>query len=196
MPDSVEQIRAFVAVDSCAEAKAAVRGVQRQLDEVLPHGGVRWTKPDQLHLTLWFLGDVPSPRLPELSGALGGALAGAGRFRLRLDGLGAFPSPQAPRVLWVGLAGDLTRLLDVQGRVARAAGEFGDHQEARPFHPHLTLGRVNRTEARVSRAFQAFLAEARNPAPCEWEVREVRLLRSQLRPSGAEYSELAGFALA
>lgn len=191
-----DAIRAFVAVELGAEAREAVRTLQRQLDDALPRGSVRWTKPDQLHLTLWFLGEVPTPRVPELIQALGVALLGVARFHLHLDGLGAFPSPRAPRVLWVGLAGDLPPLLDAQGRVARAAGAFGDHQEARPFHPHLTVGRVNRPEAVVGRAFQAFLAEATAPAPCDWEVGVIRLIRSQLSSSGAVYSELARFDLA
>jgi 2'-5' RNA ligase len=189
-------VRAFVAVDLGDEAKDAVCAIQRQLEEVVPRGSVRWTKPDQLHLTLWFLGNVPAPRLPELCQAVGGGLTGVARFRLRLGSLGAFPSPRAPRVLWVGLEGDLPRLLEVQGRVARAAGAFGDHQEARPFHAHLTIGRVNRPEAPVGRAWQAFVAKRPAPAPCEREIGAVRLIRSRLRPDGAEYLELASFALA
>jgi len=193
--DPADAVRAFVAVDLGVEAKDAVRAIQRQFEDLVPRGCVRWTKSDQLHLTLCFLGNVPAPRLPELCLAVGGGLAGVARFRLRLGGLGAFPSPRAPRVLWVGLEGDLPRLLEVQDRVARAAGAFGDHQEARPFHPHLTIGRVNRPEARVGRAWQAFVGERTAPAPCEREIGAVRLMRSRLRPDGAEYAELASFAL-
>ena len=196
MPDPAELVRAFVAVDLGPEAKDAARALQRQLDEALPRGGVRWTRPDQLHLTLRFLGGVLATSLPELCQALDGALRGAPPFRLRLDTLGAFPSSRAPRVLWLGLEGDLPRLRDVQARVAQAAAAFGEHQEARPFHPHLTLGRVNRPEAAVGRAFQAWVAQAASPAPCAWEVEAVRLIQSRLRPAGAVYAELARFALA
>jgi RNA 2',3'-cyclic 3'-phosphodiesterase len=196
MSDLAEFVRAFVAVDLGPAAQEAARALQRELAAALPRGTVRWARPEQLHLTLWFLGNVVAERLPDLRQALGGALEGTNGFGLQLDRLGAFPSPRAPRVLWLGLGGDFARLGDLQERVARAAGPFGDHQEARAFHPHLTLGRVNRPDAAVGRAFQAFAGATRSPAPCAWEVGEVRCLQSRLRPSGAEYAELARFALA
>lgn len=195
MSDPVELIRAFVAVDLGPAAQEAACALQQKLAAGLPRGTVRWARPDQLHLTLWFLGDVVADRLPDLRQALGNALEGMNGFGLQLDRLGAFPSPRAPRVLWLGLGGDLARLGDLQERVARSAGPFGGHQETRAFHPHLTLGRVNRPDAAVGRAFQAFLADAPPLTPCAWRVETVRLIRSQLRPSGAEYSELAGFVL-
>lgn len=189
-------MRAFVAVDVGAEARRAMRDAQHQLEAALPHGAVRWTKPDQLHLTLWFLGETPEEQLPALGHALTSALAGAMRFRLRLAELGAFPTPRSPRVLWVGLAGDLPQLLDVQRRVAQTAGPFGDHQEPRSFHPHLTLGRVSRPDAAVGRAFADWLAGGPPITSCPWEVEAVRLIQSVLRPTGAEYTELARFELA
>lgn len=189
-------MRAFVAVDVGAEARRALRDAQHQLEAALPRGAVRWTKPDQLHLTLWFLGETPEEQLPALGHALACALNGAVRLRLHLAELGAFPAPRSPRVLWVGLAGDLDRLLDLQRRVAEAASPFGDHQEARSFQPHLTLGRVNRPDAAIGRAFADWVAGSPPIAPCAWEVETVRLIQSVLRPTGAEYSERARFELA
>lgn len=196
MPASDDQVRAFVAVELGAEAKAAAQATQQRLRQLFPHGGVRWAKPEQLHLTLRFLGDVSAERLPELTQALGHALAGVAPFTLHLHGCGVFPSPRAPRVLWLGLEGNLPALHDLRRRVSEAVVGFGDHAETHAFHPHLTLGRANRPDAAMARALQTFLADAAPRPPCPWEVGEVRLMRSQLRPSGAEHSELAGFSLA
>jgi 2'-5' RNA ligase len=189
-------MRAFVAVDIGAEARRAVCDLRHRLEAALARGAVRWTKPDQLHLTLWFLGELPGEQLPALCQALSSALNGATRFRLHLAGLGAFPTPRSPRVVWVGLAGHLPQLLDVQRRVAQAAGPFGERQEAHPFHPHLTLGRVNRPDAAVGRAFADWMAGSPPTGSCDWEVEAVRLIQSVLRPAGPEHTELARFELA
>lgn len=188
-------LRAFIAVELGAEAAVAVRSLQRELADAVPRGAVRWAKPDQLHLTLQFLGNVAADRVEALKSNLATTLAGNPAFTLRLDQIGVFPSLRAPRVIWVGLAGDLPALAALQGRVADASRDFGDHAEARDFHPHLTLGRVNRNSPRETREIEAALASQPPPPPAAWRVDEVRLVRSELQPTGAVYSVLARFAL-
>ncbi len=188
-------IRAFIAVELGVEAAAAVEAVQAAMTRAVPRGSVRWTRPEQIHLTLQFLGNVAADRIEDLQGKLVPALAGSPAFTLRLDRIGVFPSSGTPRVIWVGLGGDLPALLALQSRVADASRAFGDHDEAREFHPHLTLGRVNRIHSRAMHALTTTIGAQANPPPAAWRVGEVRLIRSELRPAGAVYTVLARFAL-
>lgn len=191
-----DTLRAFIAVELGDEAASVVRALQRQMADAVPRGAVRWAKPDQLHLTLQFLGNVANDRVEALKGSLAAAMAGTPAFTLRLDRVGAFPSLRAPRVIWVGLTGDVPALAALQSRVAGAIRDFGDHTETRDFHPHLTLGRVNRRDPWEARVLETVIASQPPPPPAAWRVDEVRLFRSALQPSGAVYSVLGRFALA
>lgn len=188
--------RCFVAIAVGETATAALRDLHQRLSRATPRRAVRWTPPDQWHLTLHFLGGVPVDRIAELEQSLRPSLAGARTFALRLEGLGAFPSPQAPRVLWVGLGGDLPGLQDVRQRVVRACATFGEPADPRPFHPHLTLGRMRQLDPQALRAWREASSDVRPLPPCEWLVDRVVLYRSELRPTGALHTELAGFPLA
>lgn len=188
-------VRAFVAIEPGAAARAALEALLDRLAAAAPRRAVRWVRPGQCHLTLRFLGNVPPDRLPELEQRLTGAATGSAAFSLALAGPGAFPTPAAPRVLWVGLRGDLEVLAALARRVDAAAADLGDHREEREFHPHLTLGRVADRDVRVARALSELLARTPPPPPADWPVREFKLFRSELRPEGAVYSVLARFAL-
>lgn len=188
-------VRAFVAIEPGKAARTALEALQDRLAAAAPRRAVRWVRPAQCHLTLRFLGNVPPDRLPELEQRLTETAAACPAFSLALAGPGAFPTPAAPRVLWVGLRGDLEALAALARRVDTAAADLGDHQEEREFHPHLTLGRVVDRDARVARALSELLACTRPPPPADWPVREFILFRSELRPEGAVYSVLASFAL-
>lgn len=190
-----DTLRAFIAVELGDEAASVVRALQRQMADAVPRGAVRWAKPDQLHLTLQFLGNVANDRVEALKGSLAAAVAGTPAFTLRLDRVGVFPSLRAPRVIWVGLAGDVPALAALQSRVASAIRDFGDHTETRDFHPHLTLGRVNRRDPWEARVLETVIASQPPPLPAAWRVDEVRLFRSELQPTGAVYSALGRFAL-
>jgi 2'-5' RNA ligase len=188
-------VRAFVAVELGETALAALREQQDHLAAAAPRRAVRWTRPEQCHLTLCFLGNVPAARIPELTRSLETSLAGCAAFSLELDAAGAFPSLAAPRVIWLGLRGDLEALHDLQQRVVNAAAGFGEHREERDFHPHLTLGRVTARDARTARALGDLIARAPAPPTAAWRVSAVRLFKSVLQPEGAVYSMLASFPL-
>ncbi len=188
-------LRAFVAVELGEAALAALRERQDRLATAAPRQAVRWTRPEQCHLTLCFLGNVPVAQVPELTRGVAAALAGCAGFSLELDAAGAFPSLAAPRVIWLGLRGDLEALRDLQQRVAIAAAGFGEHREERDFHPHLTLGRVTARDARTARALGDLIARAPALPPAAWRVNAVRLFKSVLQPDGAVYSVLATFPL-
>ncbi len=191
-----DRVRTFVAVDIGIAARGVLEESQQQLRRAMGRSEVRWARPDQLHLTLAFLGNVNAPRIPDLIESLGKALRQGTVCRLELSRPGAFPSLQTPRVLWVGLAGEIARLSEVQALVARAAGPFGEHREARAFQPHLTIGRVARWNPSSMPALEAVWSPTLVLPASTWNVGEVRLMRSVLGREGATHSELARFPLA
>jgi RNA 2',3'-cyclic 3'-phosphodiesterase len=193
--DTSRSVRAFVAVAIPPPLVEALRAVQRQLQSKARADLVRWTKPEQLHLTLKFLGNVPANRLEALEAALNRACQDQRPFPLALEHLGCFPNLRNPRVIWVGIGVQGEALPGLHRRIEEAARDFGDHSEERAFQPHLTIGRV-KTEPR--RAMQVGAAIEQTPLGSlgEWEVGEVELMQSELLPEGARYSKLAAFALA
>lgn len=169
-------MRLFVAVTMpaavLADLAAAVDGVR-----TLP-GAPRWGDPARWHLTLAFLGDVDEDRVEPVGSALRPVAATPGRFRLAVGGAGTFPERGRPRVLWVGLAGDLDMLTALAGDTADTARRAGVRLERRPFRPHLTLGRWRADDA-ASRTVAEALGTYRGP---DFVVEELVLMRSHLGP--------------
>lgn len=149
---------------------------------------VKWVRPDGIHITLKFLGEVSEDRQAELVGALGEAVQGARVVTLVVQGAGAFPDPKRPRVFWAGVAPDpATELL--ADRVERVFAPLGFPTEARAFRPHLTLGRA----ARHARAGDfAGVDQALEALPVEGSavIDGVDLMKSVLRPDGAVYQRI------
>lgn len=190
-----ELLRLFVALPLNPELTARIGRLQEALRRELTGDVVRWVPAGQVHLTLLFLGDVAADRLPELKTALSGACAGQPTLSLRVEGLGAFPRRGPPRVLWLGLTGEVAGLAGLQGRVEAAAGPFAARPGRKPFHPHLTLGRVRDRDRGAAKAVERTLAGFGFGESWPWEAGEVRLMRSVLDPAGAVHARLAGFPL-
>jgi 2'-5' RNA ligase len=185
-------IRVFIAINLPADLQRKLEQLQGELSKALPPGGVRWTQAEQIHLTLRFLGHVAEASLPELEDALRRACARSGPFDLRAEGLGCFPSPRRPRIVWVGIAGALDKLRGLLDAIERETESWGEREE-RESHPHLTVGRVKVTSPALSRALEAKLS---GPVSLgQWRVGQVDLMRSDLSPQGPRYSRLAAVAL-
>ncbi len=190
-----ERVRTFVAVCLPPPLLESLTLLQRRLESRPEASPVRWATPPQLHLTLKFLGNVPRADLDRLGENLTAAVAGLGPFDLRLAGLGCFPHARNPRVVWVGVTGALPQLEDLHRRLENALRGCGDHpEEARPFQPHLTIGRVN-ARGDEARRLGDLLARERVPELGLWPVREVVLFRSDLGPQGARHTVLASVPL-
>lgn len=147
---------------------------------------VRWVDPDAIHLTLKFLGEVEDAREADVRCGLVAAAAGAKAFPLALEGFGAFPTPQRPRVIWVGCeAAPPLELL--QHRLEQEMARIGFPLEGRPFQPHLTLGRAKRDSH--PREF-AGIAEQLDALPFTADVtaRSLDLMQSTLGAGGAQYA--------
>ena len=187
--DRSGSVRAFVAIQLPEGLREALAGVPAAAS--LPAAAsVRWIPPEHLHLTLRFLGDTPEEHLSPLAGVLDGIAAAASPFDLELGAAGAFPDVERARVLWIGLVDADRRLRKLRNQVEAAVRSLGWKREGRPFAPHLTLARL-RQPARLSGGSWI------EPVPrCRFEVREVVLMRSTLKPAGAEYDHLHRASLA
>jgi 2'-5' RNA ligase len=163
---------------------------------------IKWVAPENIHLTLLFLGEVAACHIPEIAAAVERAAQSTPSFVLDAGELGSFPSRGAPRVLWLGvresgalqsLRARLTSELKARRGVLcpAAAPDF----EAGRFAPHLTLARIKHSDAGLTRVLRAQLADFALPPFAPWPVDELQLLRSQLTPQGAEYSCLAAARL-
>lgn len=141
--------------------------------------------PENLHVTLKFLGDTPEERVPEILEALERAAAPAAPGRLELRGAGAFPKPAAPRVVWVGVGDGADTLTGVAERLEDALEPLGFPRERRDFHPHVTVARTRgpRNQAALTDAVRRHEGEGFGEAPLE----RVVLMRSTLRPQGPRY---------
>ena len=189
-----ERLRLFVAIDLPEDVREALRRLQTDLcRDDLP--GLRWTRPEGVHLTLKFLGETPATSLAAIEGALARAVRGVPAFRLALGAPGTFGGRRGPRVLWVDLEGELQPLQQLQSAVERELAAAGFAPEEREFSPHLTLARVPQPPRpglaeRVARALEAVAAPRG-----EFEATELVLMRSRLQPGGAVYSRVATFSL-
>lgn len=195
-------IRCFIALELPPEARKALEGVQRRLAPVGRE--VKWVRPEGIHLTLKFLGNIDEGQVEPVGRVVSEAAATCGGpLRLAMKGLGAFPGVARPRVVWVGLTGDTARLAALAQDLEKRLAPLGFAPEGRPFTPHLTLGRVKEFGAGRGRG----RAGGKNPlseavvklAALElggFEARELILYRSELRPGGAVYTRLhaAGFS--
>src|SRR3990172_2239746 len=137
----VTTLRLFIAIElpeAVTEHIGRVIGMLRQQE--IP--GIRWVKPQGVHLTLHFLGDTPQSRIQSIVAAMRMATTGVAPFLLQVQGVGVFPHMRAPRVLWMGVGGDMESLTQVRQQLEEALEDRGFTKEQRSFSPHLTLGRV------------------------------------------------------
>ncbi len=183
--------RLFVALELPAEIVRELKRLQADLQRTVPEGIASWVRPEGIHLTLKFLGDVPLKQLDALKAALEAAARGQRRFSLHLGGLGCFPNTAHPRVLWVGVEGDLQHLSALQANVEKHIAPLGYPPEERGFSPHLTLARARRGARREEAAMLGRAAETHHVSQAIlWQVEAVSLMRSQLDPHGAIYTRI------
>ena len=191
-------MRCFIALEMPRAVKEHAAGLINELKSA--GADIKWVEPHNLHLTLKFLGEVEQSLVPEIRRVLVNALAGQEPLELAVAGCGAFPSPKKPRVVWLGLSGMVEALGNLAGAVQAALEPLGFAPEARPFQPHLTLGRLRQRRrggkkgppsAPLSRAL-AGLAGSQGP---EFLAGQVVLMQSTLTSSGPIYEPLYRAAL-
>lgn len=184
-------IRSFIAIELTSEVLNVLNRAQATLRQGPGGQAGRWVKEEGIHLTLKFLGDVPTERLEEIYQAVSRACQAYGLFELIVAGLGCFPNLRRPRVVWVGLREETGQLAALQKTVERELGRLGFPPEERGFTPHLTLARVHQGASRTEiEALGKAVAEAPLGELARMRVTAVSVMKSDLKPSGAVYSEL------
>ncbi len=183
-------VRAFLAIDLPDSLRGEIGKIQ---DRLRPHvSGIRWTRPEGIHLTLKFFGDISKDEIETLSRVIENTTGGVSPFSLRLGTPGFFPGTRRPRVLWIGVDGDVAALVKLQQEIERDLETGGFRMESRPYSPHLTMGRfrdpvkssgLERTLENITDVYQAesFLAEG------------LTFFKSDLKPGGAVYTALRFF---
>jgi len=184
-------MRVFVAFEFPSVIKEAAAAIQREL--MKSDAPVAWVRTDGMHLTLKFLGEVPSARLPGIEDALRLASEGTGPMKIAVQDIGVFPNPKTPRVVWLGIRPEGDRLMRLQERIDRALAPLGFPREERGFRPHLTLGRVKSSRG-LDGLMKAIAVQHRFSAG-ESLLDELYLIQSELRREGAVYTKLWSVAL-
>lgn len=192
---SVEQFRLFVAITVPDAVREEMLRVQRELQPLAPRGEVRWTKPEQFHLTLRFLGDVSSDRVAGLQESLRTACSGAMPLHLYAQGVGFFPSARSPRVIWIGIADSENRLADFQRKIEDAIQAFSAGPGGERFAGHVTLGRFKQSKWLDINSLTAHVDTMKNSSFGDWTVQEIEIIRSELLATGSRYTRLAAIRL-
>jgi 2'-5' RNA ligase len=187
-PTTREHMRLFFAVELPPRVQQILGGIKPQDD----NRDYRWVDPGLLHLTLAFLGEQPAARLDVLQ-RVGRAAASHSRpALLRLGEAGSFGAKRGPRVLWVGLTGDLGALEALHGKLANGLREAGFTLEDRPFRPHITLARRRESAAGgAPTGWPPQLAKAQ----AGFEMQHLTLFESRLSPRGATYVPVFKFSV-
>lgn len=189
-----DHVRLFVACEVPDDVKEAIgetiEGLRKKSGPA-----VRWIKPEGVHVTLKFLGEVPAKKLPAVKLAIQEAVVGHSPFELEFSNIGTFGGREGLRIMWVGIAGDVLRLEALVRAVNAALAVVGFEPERRPFRPHLTLGRV-RDEIGTRQRAEIEVAVGKTDVPgVNWRTSQVSLMRSKLGAGGASYEVLATFPL-
>ncbi len=179
-------IRTFISVSVAATVSDTLAAIQARLQKT--GADIGWVAPANIHLTILFLGTVFEAQTVTLSAAMDDIATAYPSQLLEIKGLGAFGRPNAPRILWAGLKGNLDPLLAMQIELAAAATRTGIYPDTKPFQPHLTIGRVrsSRRARELLHAIEPFQDTVFGPL----EVNSVFMMKSELTPQGPIYTTL------
>ncbi|GFN31265.1 RNA 2',3'-cyclic phosphodiesterase [Paenibacillus xylaniclasticus] len=183
-----EKQRLFIALPVPAPYKTSIAAMMAKLREAMPFR--RWVHPDDLHVTVQFLGEAVSRQIPSIEQAIRKAVAGTPPFDIAVRGLGSFGKPGWPSVLWGGIEADAERLQALYRTVVQAMQPLGFEPEARPYKPHLTLARNYDGAAPIASQLLTDLPFPDAGETWQWKAESVTLYRS--RPSSQPMYEAVG----
>ena len=170
-----------------AAAAAAVSAVRERVDRAAPHAAIRWVDPANLHITLWFLGEVDDTRTHRLTSVLTEPVR-TKPFTVQLDRFGVFPNAGKPRVCWIGLGSGIQELISLHAEVQERVVRLGFDADSRPYSPHLTVARVRDIRQAQVPALRELLGSATLAA--EFSVMSLTLFRSRPSAKGSRYESL------
>ena len=189
----MQTIRSFIAIELSDEARSVLADLQNRLKAVVPPKTVRWTAPQNIHLTLHFLGEVEVNEVEQVSRAVKTAASHCRPFSLTLTGLGCFPNTRRPRIVWVGVRGETELLVALHQTLGEGLKVIDFKPEVRPYSPHLTIGRVKNglPPRQLTQLGEVLDQEIRLIGElATLNVVELSLIKSELTPSGPVYTPL------
>ena len=185
--------RLFVAIELPDDVKQRALQIRRELET---NGWrARWVRPEALHLSLRFYGNLPVGSVDGLVAQIHAAIDGEVEFDLRTSNLGVFPNPRRPRVIWLGVAEPAGILQRIATAIEQQSRTLGIEPETRAFTPHITLGRVRPEDTPSITEVDQRFARLDRLEPISFRVDHVSLFRSELRREGPRYTVVARFDL-
>jgi 2'-5' RNA ligase len=183
----MQNVRTFTAVEVWPEIRERARMLINRFKDTTAK--VTWVKPDQMHLTMNFLGDVPMNDIPAVCKAVAEAVAPFKPFDVEMAGVGVFPSYDNPRTIWLGVGDGSDALVALHTTLQNRLGDLGFRIEARRFHPHLTLGRV-RSVPKGPGQLAGLIKQHADFEAGPMMVSEVTVFSSELGREGPRYESL------
>lgn len=180
--------RTFCAIELPDQVRAQLQDHVRRLREAVPDASASWSRPENVHLTLKFFGNVRPEKLPLISAAASRATKDFAPFQIRIGGTGVFPKPSRAQVLWIGIEDPSAQLSALQRRFEEECARERFAKEDRAFRPHLTIARIRRPEGARQLADTHLQTEFE---PVEVAIRKIIVFRSELSPKGSRYTAIS-----
>jgi 2'-5' RNA ligase len=180
-------MRLFVAIEITPDIRDRILEFAEKLKSKIPNA--RWTRPEGLHITLKFLGNVPDENVPAIESAL--KKVDSRSFAITIERVGVFPNPKSPRVLWTGVAAG-AELGKLAGEIDETTAQLGFEAEKRAFSPHVTLARFKEGDRKMN---LSSILLGGHPSFGTMTAQEFHLYESKLSAEGSRYIKRAGFAL-
>jgi 2'-5' RNA ligase len=186
-----QRLRLFIALKLPAEVQVAIASAQDELSRALPGRGIRWTRPEQMHLTLKFLGNVDATRVEGMVKAVRGVGSGVTPLRLRAEKIGFFPELRRPRVVWAGVNTQHDELPRLQGAIETAVQEFTTERPEQNFSGHVTLGRIKEINRAETERLMKTAGAMADRFFGEWTADKIEIISSELSSEGPRYTSIA-----
>jgi 2'-5' RNA ligase len=193
--DIGERWRLFIAIAAPEAVRAEIEKTQAEMRHALREARITWTRREQFHLTLKFLGDVESARVGELAEALREACRGFGALNLRGEGVGCFPNLRHPRVIWVGVRDEQEQLSSLADKIETTVSGFTLEEREERFSGHITLGRIKELYHSENEKLVQMAQDMAQRSFGQWRAETITVMRSELLPQGPRYTELCKIQL-
>lgn len=180
--------RVFCAIELAADVRSRIQNHIERLREKVPACKASWSRVENIHLTVMFFGNVEPHRIASIASSAARAVNKFSAFEILIAGAGAFPKPNQPRVLWIGVDDQTGKLLELQQQFEEECMVEGFQKEDRAFRPHLTIARFRKLEG-ASAAAEVHQKLGFEPAPLL--VNELVVFRSELNNEGSKYTILS-----
>jgi 2'-5' RNA ligase len=185
-------IRSFLAFELAPKVREQIKTVSTELQKTrMP---VRWVKVDNIHLTIIFLGSVNEDKIDDIKEKVNSVVKRFSIFKTRLNGVGVFPNWRRPRVIWVGLNGEIERLSRFRDELQTELKVLGLKEEKRPYRPHLTIGRFKGASNR-DEELKWIIDRYHDITSDQYYLNELVFFKSDLKPDGPVYTKMASWPL-